>query len=49
MYYKNNPDNCPHLNIGKELYYGTKTGDYICNDCGTTFMNNPKSVSQNRF
>lgn len=37
MNYKNNPEKCSHENIGKECYCGTKTGDYICFDCGETF------------
>lgn len=37
MYFKNNRKECPHENIGKECYCGTRTGDYICYDCGETF------------
>lgn len=29
---------CYHPRLGKEYYLGTQTGDYICGDCGETFM-----------
>ena len=37
--------NCKHLNVGKEVYCGTKTGDYICYNCGETFSENPRKVN----
>lgn len=36
MIYKFSEEECPHLNIGKEYFSGTQTGDFICYDCGLT-------------
>lgn len=30
-------EQCLHLNVEKEYFNGTHTGDYICKDCGKTF------------
>jgi hypothetical protein len=48
MIYRNDPDDCPHLHISKEVYCGTKTGDYICDDCGETFMYKPTKPSKSK-
>lgn len=33
---------CPHSYLSKEVIFGQKTGDNICNACGETFMRNEK-------
>lgn len=30
-------EECKHERVSKEVIYGSKTGDYVCDDCYTTF------------
>ena len=38
---------CEHLHVGKEVFCGAKTGDYICYDCKETFSEDPRKTKNN--